>query len=166
MEKEKEEEIINLLRTNARLSVADIAAMTAQDASEVAAAIRRLEADGVILKYAAIINPARDAAASRSVSAEIQIQVTPEREHGFDAIADRILRFPQVKSVYLMSGDYDLKAIIEGTTLRDVAYFVSEKLSTLQGVRATKTCFILKKYKENDVIYTDPARDTRPGAMA
>ena len=125
------EEILDLLRQNARLSVEDIAAMTKKSAAEVKAIIKKLEDDGIILKYAAIINPEKDVESKDKVRAEIQIQVTPEREHGFDAIADRIYRFPQVKSVYLMSGGYDLKVIIEGDSLQEVAFFVSGKLSTL-----------------------------------
>ena len=108
------EEILDLLRQNARLSVEDIAAMTKKSAAEVKAIIKKLEDDGIILKYAAIINPEKDVESKDKVRAEIQIQVTPEREHGFDAIADRIYRFPQVKSVYLMSGGYDLKGDYRG----------------------------------------------------
>ena len=98
------EEILDLLRQNARLSAEDIAAMTKKSVSEVQSIIKKLENDGVILKYAAIVNPEKDKAARDKVVAEIQIQVQPQREHGFDAIADRIYRFPQVKSLYLMSG--------------------------------------------------------------
>ena len=127
------EEILDLLRQNARLSVEDIAAMTKKSVGEVQAIIKKLENDGVILKYAAIVNPEKDKAARDKVVAEIQIQVQPQREHGFDAIADRIYRFPQVKSLYLMSGGYDLKVLIEGDNLKEVALFVSEKLSTLAG---------------------------------
>ncbi|MDG0887757.1 Lrp/AsnC family transcriptional regulator, partial [Bacillus paranthracis] len=105
------EEILELLRQNARLSIEDIAAMTKKSASEVEAIIKKLEDDGIILKYSAIINPEKDNVAKDKVRAEIEIQVTPEREHGFDALADRIYRFPQVKSLYLMSGGYDLKVI-------------------------------------------------------
>ena len=100
------------------------------------------------------------------VCAEIEIQVVPEREHGFDALADRIYRFPQVRSLYLMSGGYDLKVIIEGDSLQEVASFVSNKLSTLDGVRATKTSFILKTYKENDIVYVEQDRDNREGVTA
>ena len=145
------EEILNLLRQNARLSAEDIAAMTKKTVAEVQSIIKKLEDDGVVLGYAAIVNPEKDAVAKDKVLAEIQIQVQPQREHGFDAIADRIYRFPQVRSLYLMSGGYDLKVIIEGDNLREVAMFVSEKLSTLDGVRSTKTSFILKKYKENAI---------------
>ena len=160
------EEILELLRQNARLSIEDIAAMTKKSAAEVAAIIKKMEDDGVILKYAAIINPEKDKATKDKVCAEIQIQVQPQREHGFDAIADRIYRFPQVKSLYLMSGGYDLKVIIEGDNLKDVALFVSEKLSTLEGVRSTKTNFVLKIYKENDIVYVADERDRREGVQA
>ena len=138
------EEIVHLLQDNARLSVADIAAMTKRSEDEVADIIRKLETDGVILKYAAIVNPDKVAESKERVRAEIEIQVTPEREHGFDAIADRIYRYPQVKSLYLMSGGYDLKVVIEGESLQEVAFFVARKLSTLNGVKSTKTHFVLK----------------------
>lgn len=155
------EEILDLLRQNARLSVADIASMTKKTEAEVQQIIKKLEDDGVILKYSAIVNPEKDKVAKDKVIAEIQIQVQPQREHGFDAIADRIYRFPQVKSLYLMSGGYDLKVLIEGDNLKDVALFVSEKLSTLEGVRSTKTNFVLKTYKENDIVYVEDERDRR-----
>lgn len=155
------EEILDLLRQNARLSVKDIAAMTKKTEVEVAAIIKKLEDDGVILKYAAIVNPEKSGESRDKVRAEIQLQVTPEREHGFDALADRIYRFPQVKSLFLMSGGYDFKVIIEGDSLQEVAFFVSSKLATLEGVRSTKTCFILKTYKENDIVYVEDERDRR-----
>ena len=130
------------------------------------AIIKKLEDDGIILKYAAIVNPEKISDSKNKVSAEIQIQVTPEREHGFDALADRIYRFPQVKTLYLMSGGYDFKVIVEGDSLQEVAFFVSSKLATLEGVRSTKTSFILKTYKENDIVYVIDDRDNREGAMA
>lgn len=160
------EEILDLLRQNARLSAEDIAAMTKKNVAEVQAIIKKLEDDGVILKYIAVVNPEKDAVARDKVVAEIQIQVQPQREHGFDAIADRIYRFPQVKSLYLMSGGYDLKVLIEGDNLKDVALFVSEKLSTLEGVRSTKTNFVLKTYKENDIVYVEDECDRREGVQA
>lgn len=155
------EEILELLRQNARLSVKDIASMTKKTETEVAAIIKKLEDDGIILKYAAIVNPEKSGESKNKVRAEIQLQVTPEREHGFDALADRIYRFPQVKSLFLMSGGYDFKVIIEGDSLQEVAFFVSNKLATLEGVRSTKTCFILKTYKENDIVYVEDERDRR-----
>lgn len=155
------EEILDLLRQNARLSAEDIASMTKKSVDEVKAIIKQLEDDGIILKYAAIVNPEKDKVAKNKVVAEIQIQVQPQREHGFDAIADRIYRFPQVKSLYLMSGGYDLKVLIEGIDLKDIAMFVSEKLATLEGVRSTKTNFVLKTYKENDIVYVQDESDSR-----
>ncbi len=160
------EEILELLRQNARLSTEDIAAMTKKTPAEVEAVVKKLEADGVILKYAAIVNPEKESGGKDRVCAEIEIQVAPEREHGFDAVADRIYRFPQVKSLYLMSGGYDLKVVIEGDSLKEVANFVATKLSTLEGVRSTKTHFILKTYKENDVVYVEDERDGREGVTA
>ncbi|MCI1209013.1 MAG: Lrp/AsnC family transcriptional regulator [Treponema sp.] len=160
------EEILDLLRENARLSDADIAAMTKLSPEDVHAIIKDLEDGGVIMKYAAIVNPEKDTKSKAAVSAEIEIQVTPEREHGFDGLAERIYRFPQVKSLYLMSGGYDLKVIIEGESLKDVAFFVARKLSTLEGVRSTKTHFILKTYKENDVLYVEKKTDRREGVTA
>lgn len=160
------EEILELLQDNARLSVQDIAAMTKRTAEEVESIIRALENDGVILKYAAIVNPEKIAQAKEKVRAQIEIQVTPEREHGFDALAERIYRFPQVKSLYLMSGGYDLQVIIEGDSLQEVAFFVARKLSTLSGVKSTKTHFVLKTYKENDVLYVDERKDRRQGVTA
>lgn len=160
------EEILNLLAENARLSVNDIAAMTKRSPEQVAQIIKQMEDDGIILKYAAIVNKEKLSDSKDKVRVQIQIQVTPEREHGFDKIADRIYRFPQVKSVYLMSGGYDFMVTIEGDSLKEVGLFVSEKLSTIEGVRSTKTSFVLKTYKENDVIYVEDEKDRREGAMA
>lgn len=160
------EEILNLLRENARISIEDISSMTKKSESEVKDIIKKLEDDGVIMKYCAIVNPQKDLVNKEKVCAEIEIQVAPEREHGFDGIADRIYRFPQVKSLYLMSGGYDLKVIIEGDTLQEVAGFVARKLSTLEGVRSTKTHFILKTYKENEIVYVEQNRDNREGVIA
>ena len=160
------EEILELLRENARLSLEDISAMTKKSVEDVKKIIASLENEGIILKYAAIVNPEKDSASKNKVMAEIEIQCTPEREHGFDALAERIYRSPQVKSLYLMSGGYDLKVVIEGDNLMEVAQFVSSKLSTLNGVRSTKTSFLLKKYKENDVLYVEDELDRREGVMA
>lgn len=160
------EEILNLLKENARLSAEDIAAMTKKTPAEVEEAIKKFEQDGIILKYATIVNPDKIDEAKNVVRAVIEIQVAPEREHGFDGIAERIWRFPQVKSLYLMSGGYDLQVIIEGESLQDVSFFVARKLSTLAGVRSTKTHFVLKTYKENDIVYVDEKRDAREGVTA
>ncbi len=160
------QEILDLLQNDARLTAEDIATMTKKTVAEVKDIIAQLEKDGVILKYAAIVNQEKLSRETDHVRAVIEIQVTPEREHGFDALAERIYRFPQVKSLHLMSGGYDLKVEIEGKTLKDVAFFVSEKLATLSGVKSTKTHFVLKTYKENDIVYVDGKKDRREGVTA
>ena len=160
------QEILDLLQNDARLTAEDIATMTKKTVAEVKDIIAQLEKDGVILKYAAIVNQEKLSRETDHVRAVIEIQVTPEREHGFDALAERIYRFPQVKSLHLMSGGYDLKVEIEGKTLKDVAFFVSEKLATLSGVKSTKTHFVLKNYKENDIVYVDSKKDRREGVTA
>ncbi|MCR4790969.1 MAG: Lrp/AsnC family transcriptional regulator [Treponemataceae bacterium] len=160
------EEILNLLKDNARLSAEDIAIMTKKSVDEVKKIIKKLEDDGVIMKYSAIVNPEKDVEGKDKVRAVIEIQVTPEREHGFDAIAERIWHFPEVVTLNLMSGGYDLQVIVEGDSLQDVAFFVARKLSTLNGVKSTKTHFVLKTYKENSVIYVDEKKDRREGVQA
>ena len=127
------EEILQLLKDNARLSSEDIAAMTKKTVAEVNQIIKKFEDEGVILKYSAILNPDKVSEKKEKVRAIIEIQVTPEREHGFDAIAERIYRFPEVKTVNLMSGGYDLQVILEGETIQEVAFFVARKLSTLKS---------------------------------
>jgi DNA-binding Lrp family transcriptional regulator len=159
-------EILDLLCGNARLEADDIAAMTGKEVDEVRDIIKKLEDDGIILKYTAIVDRDKVAARTGAVRAEIEVQVTPQRDRGFDSTADRILRFPQVKSLYLMSGGYDLKVVIEGATLHEVAFFVSNKLAPIEGVKSTKTHFHLKTYKENDVIYSSVPEDTRQGMTA
>lgn len=160
------QEILQLLRDNARISIEDIASMTKKTTDQVKQIIEKLEEDGIIVKYTAIVNPDKLNEIKERVRAVIEIQVTPEREHGFDAIADRIFRFPEVKSLNLMSGGYDLQVIIEGDSLKDVAFFVARKLSTISGVTSTKTHFVLKTYKENDVIYVNEKKDRREGVTA
>ena len=160
------QEILDLLQNDARLTAEDIATMTKKPVAEVKDIIAQLEKDGVILKYAAIVNQEKLSRETDHVRAVIEIQVTPEREHGFDALAERIYRFPQVKSLHLMSGGYDLQVIIEGKTLKEVAFFVSEKLATLSGVKSTKTHFVLKTSKENDIVYVDGKKDRREGVTA
>lgn len=157
------QEIIDLLQNDARLSAKDIATMTNIPVAEVEATITKLEKDGVILKYTAVVNQEKIATEQDIVQAVIEVQVVPEREHGFDALAERIYRFPQVKSLHLMSGGYDLQVIIEGKTLKEVAFFVSKKIAPLDGVKSTKTHFVLKTYKENDIVYVDTKKDRREG---
>ncbi len=143
----KNEEILSLLERNARLSAADIAVMLGLPAGEVEKAIDDLEQNKVILGYGALINWEKTTAAP--VTALIEVRVTPQRDQGFDRIAQRIYRYPQVQSCYLMSGGFDMMVIIEDATLKEVAMFVSEKIAPLDSVVSTSTHFILKKYKMN-----------------
>ncbi len=144
-------DIIEILEKDARTSVEDIAAMLGADASEVRDRIKTLEKDRIILGYTAMVNHER-LRTDRSTSCVIEVQVSPERGAGFDRIAERIYKFPEVRSVYLMSGGYDLLVIIEGSTMKEIAQFVIDKLATLDNVRSTATHFMLKKYKEMGAI--------------
>jgi DNA-binding Lrp family transcriptional regulator len=143
--------LLELLRRNARFSHQEIADLLSSDETAVTDRIEAMEKDGTILGYHAVINP--DAAGDTSVSAFIEVKLTPERGGGFDRLAMRIARFDQVVSCYLASGGYDLMVVVEGSDLREVARFVSEKLSSLDGVLSTATHFRLKTYKENGFIF-------------
>jgi len=150
-EKEREKEILQILDGNARLSDTEIAPMVRLDATEVKAIIADLERRGIIRKYKAVIN--YEKAGIEVVQALIDVNVTPERDTGYDSVAKRIARFPEVKSVRLVSGEYDLSILVTGETMQEVAYFVAEKIAPLEQVRNTVTHFLLKTYKENGEIY-------------
>ncbi len=143
--------LLELLRRKARVSHQELADLLASDAQSVAARIAAWEKDGTILGYQAVVD--QEAAGDTSVSAFIEVKVTPERGGGFDRLAMRVARFDQVVSCYLASGGYDLLVVVEGSDLREVARFVSEKLSTLDGVLSTATHFRLKTYKENGFLF-------------
>jgi DNA-binding Lrp family transcriptional regulator len=151
--------ILDLLKEDARRSAELLATMLGEDRAAVETAIAELEADKVIVKYATVVNWGK--VDDDKVTALIEVQITPERGRGFDAIAERIYLYPEVKSVYLMSGAYDLLVEIEGTTLKEVASFVSSKLSSIDRVLSTKTHFILKKYKQDGIIFEDHEDDQR-----
>ncbi len=153
--------LLSLLRTKARFSHQEIADLLSMDTAAVEKRISDWENDGTIRGYQAVIDP--EAAGDDSVSAFIEVKVTPERGGGFDRLAMRIARFDQVVSCYLASGGYDLMVVVEGTDLREVARFVSEKLSTLEGVLSTATHFRLKTYKENGFIFE---KDVVPERLA
>lgn len=145
------EKIISLLRNNARMSMDDIAAELAVESSVVADAVKEMEKSGVIRGYTAIV--ADDAPGSESrVKALIEVKVTPSRDGGFDRVARRIAKFPEVTDLSLLSGSYDLLLTVEGASLQQVANFVSGKLATIDGVISTATSFQLKKYKESGMI--------------
>ena len=145
-----EKDILSVLSQDARISAAKIAAMLSVEEEKVKSCIRDLETRGVIVKYTAIVND--EAADDSLVSALIEVKVTPKKKEGFDGIAKQIASFPEVKSVYLMSGAYDLAVFIEDRSLQQVSRFVSERISTFDGVLSTATHFILKKYKIEGVL--------------
>ncbi|MBR3929476.1 MAG: Lrp/AsnC family transcriptional regulator [Clostridia bacterium] len=151
--------ILEILAEDARTDIEKIAIMTGKTAGEVETAIANLEKERILLKYPAMIN--WDRVREDVVQALIEVRVTPQRDEGFDAIAEKIYRFDEVKSVYLMSGAYDLLVIVEGANIKQLAIFVGEKLSTLENVLSTATHFVLKKYKQDGVIMEKGAEDNR-----
>jgi DNA-binding Lrp family transcriptional regulator len=151
--------LLQLLRRKARFSDQDLADLLSTNKETVALRVAAWEADGTILGYHAVVDP--EASGDTSVSAFIEVKVTPERGGGFDRLAMRIARFDQVVSCYLASGGYDLMVVVEGADLREVARFVSEKLSSLDGVISTATHFRLKTYKENGFIFEKEVKTER-----
>ena len=155
------DQLLHLLRQNARASLEDLARELNLTPSGVAEKISRLEEDGVILGYQAIVDAQKRAA--DLVTAVVEVKITPERGGGFDRLANRIAKFAEVQSCYLMSGGYDLLVIVEGRTLHDIAMFISEKLASIKGVLSTATRFRLKTYKENGVSLM---REEKPQRLA
>ena len=153
------DELLKILQSNALESHANIARMLNVPAAEVARRVAAYERDGVIRGYQAILN--EDQLDLDTVTAVIEVKVTPEREGGFNRIAERISRFPEVRSAYLMSGTYDLLIFVEGPNLQRVAAFVSEKLATINGVLSTSTHFMLKTYKRLGVLMESRHEDER-----
>ncbi|WP_044747385.1 Lrp/AsnC family transcriptional regulator [Bacillus alveayuensis] len=157
---DKELEVVEILSKNARLPLETIAKMVSLSIEETEQIVHKLEEEKVIVQYAAIVDW-RKIDGHEGVTAMIDVKVTPKRGVGFDEVAERIYRFPEVKSVYLMSGAYDLSVIIEGRSMSEVAHFVSEKLSTLDSVISTTTHFILKKYKHDGTVFEQSDQDRR-----
>ncbi|MDR1616278.1 MAG: Lrp/AsnC family transcriptional regulator [Syntrophomonadaceae bacterium] len=156
---ENELRILHLLEHDAKISAQSIAVMLGLEEEIVLKTIEKLEQEKVILGYGTIIN--WDRYGENGVTAMIDVKITPEREVGFNDIAKRICRFPEVKSVSLMSGTYDLSIVIAGNDLREVARFISHKLSALDRVQSTTTHFILKSYKQEGFIFEEPYEDKR-----
>lgn len=146
-------QVLKALEGDARLTPEQISTMTGIPVDEVKKIVKKAEEDKIILKYKTVINWAR--AGEEQVWALVEVKVTPQRNVGFDAIAERIYRFPEARSVYLASGTYDLAVLVVGRTMQEVAIFVSEKLAPLEAVQGTVTHFILKKYKEDGEILED-----------
>ena len=146
MEKLKSQ-LIKLLSENARYSLDQLADMTGVEKDNVKKAVESLEKDGIIVKYSAIINTENMSDADRKVQALIEVKVAPQKLKGFDSYAEEIYSFEEVQSLYLMSGGFDLAVFVEGKAITDIAKFVSEKLSIIDGITSVQTHFILKKYK-------------------
>lgn len=158
------DKVLEILKEDSRVAAKDIATMINKSEDEVKEIIKDLEDKNIIIKYTTIVN--EEKTTEEKVQAFIEAKVSPERDMGFDAIAERIYNFPQVKSLYLISGGFDFLITVEGNSLKDVAMFVSEKLSTLEYINSIATHFLLKKYKENDVVMVgEKAKDQRLQVM-
>jgi DNA-binding Lrp family transcriptional regulator len=153
------EAIIDLLQKNALMPREEMAKLIGIPRAELDSAIAKLEADGVILGYQAVVN--HEKWDTENVTAVIEVKITPERDGGFDRIASRIARFDEVRSCYLVSGGYDLLIVVEARNLRAAAAFVAEKLSTIEAVISTATLFRLKTYKENGALFTADTAEER-----
>ncbi len=145
------EQLLELLQDEAKLTAKQLAVMLNEKEEDVAKAIAAYERDGVIKGYHALINWER--AETQKATALIELRVSPQKDTGFDEIAGRVMNFPEVKSVYLMSGGYDLAVTVTGRTMQDVAMFVAKRLSTIDGVLSTATHFLLTKYKDGGVVF-------------
>jgi len=145
-----EKEILRILENDAHTTTKQVSAMTGLPRNEVTKLKKKAEKDRVILKYKAIIN--WDKVEDEHVLALIEVKITPEKDVGFDSVAERIYRFPQTRTVYLISGSYDLFVLVSAKTNHEVADFVSQKLSHVEGVHETVTQFVLKRYKEDGEI--------------
>lgn len=159
MTEEMKARVLELLCRDARMDYETMAVMLGISPEEVKAAAAAMEAEGLIIGYSAVVNTEKSK--EETVSALIEVKVSPQRSQGFDAIAELIYSFPEVKSCYLMSGTYDLMVIVEGKNIREVAGFVSERLSPLENVLSCATHFILKRYKQAGRIFVDQDSDGR-----
>lgn len=153
------EELLSLIEKNSRIEVKELAVLLGKEEIDVANELAALEAEGIICGYHTLID--WEKTSLEKVTALIEVKVTPQRGQGFDHIAERIYNYPEVKSVYLISGGYDLLITLEEKTLREISNFVSDKLSTLDSVLSTATHFILKKYKDHGTILDKKPEDGR-----
>ena len=152
-------EILRNLEKNSRIDLGELAVLMGMEEAEIANEVAEMEKEKIICGYHTMIN--WDKTGVEKVTALIEVRVTPQRNQGFDRIAERIYNYPEVNSVYLISGGFDFMVTIEGKTLREVSQFVSDKLSPLDAVLSTKTNFILKKYKDHGTVMAEPAKDER-----
>ena len=151
--------LLSLIEDDASLTDEQLAAMLVKEKGDIRKLIDQYEKDGVILGKKALID--WDKTDREYVTAFIEVKIQPQREFGFDRIAERIYNYPEVKSLYLMSGGFDFFVMIEGRTMREVAYFVAQKLATVESVTSTATHFVLKKFKNEGVVYKTPEVDER-----
>ena len=153
------EKLLSIIEKNSRIELKDLAVILGMEEIDIVNELQKCEEEGIICGYHTLID--WDKVGIEKVSALIEVRVTPQRVQGFDSIAERIYKYPEVHAVFLISGGYDLLVSLEGKTLREVSAFVSNKLSTLDTVISTATHFILKKYKDHGTILTQKYEDTR-----
>ena len=153
------EELLAIIEKNSRIDLKELAVLLGVPEVEVVNELERMEKEGIICGYHTLID--WEKASIDKVTALIEVRVTPQRGQGFDSIAERIYKYPEVQSVYLISGGFDLMVILEGKTLREVSTFVSDKLSTMESVLSTATHFILKKYKDHGTILAQKEKTER-----
>ena len=155
--------LLTILEDNASLTPEQIAVMLGKETGDIKNMIKQYEKDGVILGYKTMID--WDKTDREYVSALIEIKITPQKDRGFDRVAEKIYNFPEVQSLYLMSGGFDLAVLIEGRTMKEVAYFVARKLAPLEDVLSTATHFVLRKYKDKGVVYGPAVVDERGNCL-
>lgn len=153
------EELLAIIEKNSRIDLKELAVILGVEETDVVSELSALEQEGTICGYHTLIN--WENTSMEKVTALIEVRVTPQRGQGFDSIAERIYKYPEVRSVYLISGGYDLLVTLEGRSLKEVSNFVSDKLSTLDSVLSTATHFILKKYKDHGTVLTKKKEDER-----
>ena len=153
------EELLAIIEKNSRIDLKELAVILGVREVDVVNELETMEKEGVICGYHTLVN--WEKTSNEKVTALIEVRVTPQRGQGFDSVAERIYRYPEVRSVYLISGGFDLMVILEGKTLREVSSFVYDKLSTLDRVLSTSTHFILKKYKDHGTIFVQKTEDER-----
>lgn len=158
-----QKEILDILRNNSRISDDEIAVMLGTTAETIKTAIREFEEQGIIIGYNTLID--WEKAECDTVTAYIEVKVTPQRGQGFDKVAERIYQYPQVSACSLMSGGFDLFVVVEGKTMKEVALFVAEKLAPIESVLSCATHFVLKKYKDNGVIFNRILKDEREAVI-
>ncbi len=157
------EKLLKLLENDATLTSSELALMLSKEEGDIKNMIEELEEEGIILGKRTVID--WDKTDREYVNALIEVKVMPQRDDGFDKIAEKIYNYPEIKSLYLMSGGFDFTVIIEGKTMKEVAYFVARKLAPVEFVTSTATHFVLKTYKDNGVVYKTPERDLREKLM-